>query len=404
MLADNWILPLAALFLLGLALELPALNALALAMGLLLWAASSWRKRALQGLSYTRRLHFSRGVLGEEIDVRIEVRNQKWLPMLWLIAADLWPRAVAPKEEAQLQESHIPKVGRLVNVFRLGPYSRTRRRYQIQLRERGVYPLGPVRLESGDPFGLYTGSVEAGGIDLVTVFPEAAPLPKMELPAASPFGERRVRRRLFEDPSRPMGIRDYQITDEFRRVHWPATAKTGRMQSKVYEPTSERMLVICLNTATSERHWEGVYPEVLEHLVRVAAAVSYQTTQEGYQVGLVSNGTMTNSDQPYRILPGRSKQQLSLLLTALAGVTPLVGLPFHRYLLKELPKLPYGTVLMVITAVVDGVLLETLMEAKRHGRKVVLLSVADEAPPHIPDIQTLHIPLVEEKAPKKGVL
>jgi len=195
-----------------------------------------------------------------------------------------------------------------------------------------------------------------------------------------------------------MGVREYQITDEFRRVHWPATARTGKMQSKVYQPTAERVMTICLNTATSERHWEGIYPDTLEHLVRTAAAVAYEASRDGYQVGMISNGTMTNSDQPYRILPGRSNQQLVYILTALAGVTPLVGLPFDRYLLRELPKLPYGIVMTVITAVVNDSLLGTLLEAKRHGRKIVLLSVADEAPPEVPGIANLHIPLVETEA------
>ncbi|MDA1330333.1 MAG: DUF58 domain-containing protein [Chloroflexi bacterium] len=395
MLADNWIIPLSILFLLGLALEIPVLTILALAMGLLLGAAAFWRDRVLNGVSYSRRLHFRRGFPGEDINVRIEVKNEKLLPIPWLIASDLWPRAAAPVGDDSLENSHLPGFGRLVNVLRMPPLGQVRREYRLRLEKRGVYPLGPVRLETGDPFGLYAAHKEAGEADTITIYPELADIRRFELPSASPFGERRVRRHLFEDPSRPMGVRDYQLTDEFRRVHWPATARTGKMQSKVYEPTAERVMVLCLNTATSKRHWEGVYPEILEHLVRTAAAVAYQVTQDGYQVGLVSNATMSNSDQPYRILPGRSNQQLALLLTALAGVTPLVGLPFHRYLLRELPKLPYGTVMLVITAVVDELLLETLFEACQHGRKVVLLSVAEEPPPTIKGIQTIHMPYQE---------
>lgn len=398
MLADNWILPLSAIFLLGLALDLPPLSILALGMAALLWAAAAWRKRVLEGIEYSRRLHFTRGFTGEKIDVRIEVRNKKLLPLLWLTTADLWPHAVGPEEDGLLQESHLHGVGRLVNIFRLPPFGSARRNYRVNLRKRGVYPLGPARVESGDPFGLYTVSKDIGDRDRITVYPEMARLPQLEIPSAGPFGDKNIRRRLFEDPSRPMGVREYQITDEFRRVHWPATARSGKMQSKVYQPTAERVMTICLNTATSERHWEGIYPDTLEHLVRIAAAVAHQVSRDGYQVGMISNGTMTNSDQPYRILPGRSNQQLVYILTALAGVTPLVGLPFHRYLLKELPKLPYGIVMTVITAVVNDLLLETLLVAKRHGRKIVLLSVADEAPPEVQGITNLHIPLVEAEA------
>jgi uncharacterized protein (DUF58 family) len=395
LLADNWIIPLVSIFLLGLALDLPTLSIISLGMGLFLWIAALWRDRILNAVEYSRNLHYTRGFSGETIDVRINVRNKKLMPMLWLITSDLWPRPVGPENEDVLQESHMHGVGRLVNVFRLPSFGHAKRKYNLKLKSRGIYRLGPVRMESGDPLGLYTNNKEIGSKDLITVYPEMANLPQLDFPTASPFGDKRVFHRLFEDPSQPIGVRDYQITDELRRVHWPATARTGKMQSKVYQPTAERVMSICLNTATSERHWEGVYPDVLEHLVRTAAAVAHHATFEGYQVGLISNGTMTYSDQPYRILPGRSKQQLVHILTALAGVTPLVGLPFDRYLLKELPKLPYGIVMTVITAVVNDLLLETLFEARRHGRKIVLFSVAEEPPPDIQGMTMLHFPLEE---------
>jgi uncharacterized protein (DUF58 family) len=396
LLVDNWLLPLSAIFLLGLALDEPQLSIVSLGMGLMLWLANAWRKRSLDALEYIRHLHFTKGFSGESIDLRLDIRNKKWLPMLWLIASDLWPRSVAPENEGLLQDSHMHAVGRLVNVFRLPSFGFAKRSYRLLLRTRGIFPLGPVRLESGDPFGLDVVKKDVAGTDLVTVYPEMAKIPQLELPSASPFGNKRVLRRLFEDPSRPIGVRDYQNTDEFRRVHWSATARTGRMQSKVYQPTAERVMSICLNTATSARHWEGIYPDVLEHLVRTAAAVAEHATSQGYQVGLISNGTMSYSDQPYRILPGRSNQQLMYILTALAGVTPLVGLPFERYLLKELPKLPYGIVMTVITAVVNDLLLETLFEAKRHGRKIVLLSVAEDVPDPVSGFTMLHFPLNSE--------
>ncbi len=389
---DNWFLPLVGLFLAGLLLEIPSLSLLALGMGLLLALAYLWNRRVLDGVDYSRELHFSKGFPGEEIDIQVTAKNQKALPLFWLLVSDLWPKAVAPQSEQGLMESHIPELGRLANVFRLPPFGTSKLNYSVALRKRGVYPLGPARMESGDPFGINTNKKEIESKQFITVYPELGEIPHVDFPAASPFGDRKVELRLFEDPSQPIGVRDYQSTDEFRRVHWPATARTGKLQSKLYQPTAERVMTICLNTATSERHWEGVYPQLLEHLVETTAAVVYQAHREGFQIGLISNGSMQDSDQPYRILPGRSNQQLSYLLTALAGVTPLVGIPFAKYLLRELPGLPYGNVITILTAVVDDVLLETLLEAKRRGRTIKLISVASEPPPNIKGISTLHIP------------
>ena len=142
-----------------------------------------------------------------------------------------------------------------------------------------------------------------------------------------------------------MGVREYRPEDEFRRVHWPATARTGDIQVKIYQPTSTQVLMACMNSSTFPRHWEGVYPELLEYLIRVTASLLNLGMQNGYQVGLISNGTLANSDQPFRISPGRSQQHLAHILQALAGVTPLVSAPFERFLLREVPRVPFGSII-----------------------------------------------------------
>ncbi len=236
-------------------------------------------------------------------------------------------------------------------------------------------------LSSGDLFGIYSNEGKTGGTDRLIVFPALAPLDELVLPADNPFGDQNSRRRLYEDPSRPMGVREYQPEDSFRRMHWPATARTGQLQVKVFQPTSAKVMVLCLNVSTYHRYWEGVYPALLEHLLSVAATLLTQGVESGYRVGMISNGCLANSDQPFRIPPGRSAQQLAHLLQALAGVTPVVTAPFERFLLKEASQLTYGASLIVLTAINSTGLSETLIRLKRHERQITLLSIAETAPP-----------------------
>ena len=44
--------------------------------------------------------------------------------------------------------------------------------------------------------------------------------------------------RLYEDPTRIAGVRRYEAGDPLNRVHWRATARTGVLHSKVYEPST----------------------------------------------------------------------------------------------------------------------------------------------------------------------
>ena len=68
-------------------------------------------------------------------------------------------------------------------------------------------------------------------------------------PAGRPIGDVRMTHKLFEDPTRIAGVREYQYGDPLSRVHWKATARHGRMVSR--EDTWERSarLVILLDCA-----------------------------------------------------------------------------------------------------------------------------------------------------------
>ena len=389
---NRWLPILGIILIIGIILQLELLVALSTSLFVILGVAVWWQKHALDGVTYRRKLHYNRGFPGEKTSLQVEVENRKLLPLSWLRTQDPWARAVGPEDEEVMAPSHIPDRGFLTNVFSLRWFERARRTYSLQFRKRGIYPVGPVRLDSGDLFGFYEQHKESGPVEYLTVFPSLLPMPKTDLPAEDPFGDRRSRRRLFEDPSRPMGVREYRPEDSFRRVHWPATARTGQLQVKVFQPTSGQVMVVCLNVSTFARHWEGVYPELLEHLVQRAATLVDQGIQEGYKVGLIANGCLAHADQPFRIPPGRSTRQMATLLEALAGVTPVVTAPFERFILREAPRVPFGATLLLLTAVTTPELAQAILQLKRHERRITLISLALDPPPQIPGILSLHWP------------
>ena len=390
----SWWPFLVLIFVLAIFAQVYPLAAFTVMLAVISVTARWWQRHALDGVSYRRLLYFRRGFMGETIDIRLEVENRKFLPMPWLRIFDYVPNSVGPEDESQLQPTHMTEIGTLISLFSLRWYERDHRSYRLLLRKRGIYRLGPPQLESGDLFGLFEQEREDElTLDYLTVFPEPLPFEALRMPSEDPFGDRRARRRLYEDPNQPMGVREYQPDDDFRRVHWPATAHTGEIQVKVYRPVSAQVMVVCLNVTTMSRYWEGTDIEMLEYLVRATAALVQHGLQDGYRVGLVSNGCLAHADQPFRVPPGRSSEQLTHLLTALAGVTPFVSAPFDRFLLSEMPRLPYGATLVMVTTLVSPALAESLLRMHRHARRITLLVFGSQPPPHIPGITIHHLPL-----------
>jgi uncharacterized protein (DUF58 family) len=391
---SSWWPILALLFFIGILLKFYLLAAFAVMLFFVGALARWWQRHALDNVIFRRLPFYKRGFPGEEIPLKLEVENHKFLPLSWLRVRDSWPYVISPLDENLLLPTHDPRRGDMLNLFSLRWFERARRSYNLVLRKRGVYTLGPAKLESGDLFGLFDRAEDFKKLDYITVFPTPVPFERLRLPADDPFGDRRAVRRLFEDLNQPMGVRDYHPEDDFRHMHWPATAHTGELQVRVYQPVSAQVLVICLNVTTFKYHWEGVDPELLEHLVSVTASLVQRALEDGFRVGLLSNGALAHADQPFRVPPGRSPKQMAQLLETLAGVTPLVTAPFERLLVRDVPRLPYGARLLIVTATVTDELSSTLMRLKQHGRRITLLSFAEAAPREIPGVRVFHTPFV----------
>jgi len=393
MLERAWVPLLAFILVAGLFLRLPIWMTVATSLVVIMLIARLWQQHSLDNIIYHRRFHFTRAFPNERSSVRIEVENHKLLPISWLKAMDPWSKPVAPVDESDMGETFaIRNQVLLTNMYSLRWYERSQRSYELLFRQRGIYPVGPLRLISGDLFGMYENIRDFPNEEYLTVFPEILPLSALKLRAEDPFGDRRAQRRIFEDPNQVIGVRDYHPEDGFRKVHWPATARTGVLQARIYQPVSSQMMVVCLNVATTAHFWDGVITEMLEQLIKVAATLVYQGMQSGYAVGLISNGYLSHAGQPFRVSPGRTPAQLARLLQTLAGLTPLTTSSFEQYLMKSTSSLPYGATLVIVTALVTSDLAETLVRLERYRKHMTLISLEETPPPEIRGIQTIHLP------------
>ena len=387
-----WLRTAILLVCLGYLTESSGLLVLAAMTGVGVGSAWLWNRFALQRVTYRRRLSHSRGFPGEEAVCRVRVENRKRLPLPWLRIVDRWPLEVAPEDKSLLAPSHVSGFGNLHLVLSLGSRARVRRDVALSLRKRGHYLLGPAWLTGGDGFGLFQSETLLARKDRLVVFPRVSPLSELGFRPEDPFGVRPTRRRLFEDPLLPSGVRDYRPEDGFRRIHWPASARNGKLQSRVFQPVAGSDLILFLNAATYAQAWMGVDKEKLEQLVETTASMVYAAHQQGYRVGLVSNGSVARSGRPFRFAPSRAPGHLARLLEALAGLTYLVPTPFDRFLLRETPFLEYGASLVVITSVVDPGTLDAIARLRRRARRLTLVSLAVEPTPGAAGFDVIHLP------------
>ena len=68
------------------------------------------------------------------------------------------------------------------------------------------------------------------------------------------------------------------------------------------------------------------------------------------------------------------------ILELLAAVTAFAAQPIEELLLHESPRLPWGSTLLVVTAIAHEALLAALLDLQRAGRRVVLFTLAEKPP------------------------
>jgi len=385
-----WFEMAALLIIVGLIVREQAIFALAASILTVIPVAWWWKEISLRGVTYERHLDKRRTFPGEHVDMTVRITNRKLVPLSWLEISDEIPMSL-PLEQGLLMPTHAPRMGSLDHVVSLRWYERISRNYRLLCTKRGIYNLGRVHLRSGDLFTLFEEAEERQADERLIVFPRIWTLADLGLPSKELFGERKAHRRLIEDPLRTVGVRDHRPEDGMRRIHWKATAHRGDLQVRVFEPTATLDLVILLNVTTFEHHWQGVLPKLLEQTIEVAGSIAAWALGQRYKVGLVTNGCLVHSDQPARVPPGRSPEQLAAILEMLAGVTSFATASISRVLLRESPRLPWGATLVVVTAIVTDRLAEIMVNLRDAGRRLALISLEREPPPPLRGIASYHL-------------
>lgn len=405
-------------------LRQPLLLVIGLLGLLVVGMADIWINFCLRNLRYSRQLSEQRALFGEEITLSLSIENAKLLPLPWLEIEDSVPQALTFTGQ-RVRISLTTNRAVLENLFSPRWYERVTRHYTMRCMARGVHTFGPTVLRSGDVFGFQNRQETLANRQYLLVYPLVIPLTRFGLPARYPFGDYQAPRRLLEDPSRVIGVRDYMYGDDLRRVHWKATARTMQLQSKVYQPTTTYTLVLFLNVMAQLDAWFGFHPELTELAICATASVADWALDHGYAVGLYANTVMympelatslSTSDihslsttestvstarqgetareqrvdtvvaeqlkrRRIHLPPASNEEQRKRIMEALARVQSYFGNAIEDVIRTERMRLPAGATVVVVTSTVSEPLLDTLERVRQSGHAVTLLFIGDGPSP-----------------------
>ena len=171
-------------------------------------------------------------------------------------------------------------------------------------------------------------------------------------------------------------LREYGVDDEFRRIDWAATARSGKPIVRTYRAERNQTVLLLLD---SGRTMAGRVADVprLDHAMDAVMLLTSLATRLGDRAGLVA------FDREVRavVAPGHARDQLSRVTEAMYQLQPLLVESDYRGAFAEtLARFRRRAMLVVLTELAEQAVSETLLPALpliARDHLVVVASVAD---------------------------
>ncbi len=315
---------------------------------LLFFGSWVWSLLSMRGLSFKRSARTLRAQVGQVFEERFEIHNQNRFPRLWLEIRD---------------ESPLPGAdGSRVITMLAGKQERSYLA-RVRLIRRGVFPLGPTVLATGDLFGLFPVAQDISTQDSLLVYPMMVEIRGFPNPPGLLPGGEALRRRTHQITPNASGVRDYTTGDPLNRIHWLSTARRNRLIVKEFELDPLADVWIFLDGARdvqaalpqeqpdlyAKDFWARtgklpLPPSTEEYGVSIAASLVRDYLRRGRAVGLACAGQHLTL-----IAPDRGARQLGKILEALALTQAEGELPLRALIETQVKHMVRGSTVVLIT-------------------------------------------------------
>ena len=221
---------------------------------------------ALKKIKAERRASSTYVFISEPIEISLRVKNGSKFPFFLLKIVDMSNKegALFISENMNITTSLKPKEEIVL-------------KYKIEFRKRGIYYLKNVYFLSQDPFGIIEETIIKEIPLKIIVYPKRIPILSLPLSVRELLPTLRTNYKLLEDLNHIDGVREYIPSDSVRRIHWKASAHTGKLLVKKYEytATTKIHLFVDLNLSDeifAKKVWSSIRVRYEEYAIMASAS------------------------------------------------------------------------------------------------------------------------------------
>jgi hypothetical protein len=334
---------------------------------LLYYLVSMFDKAAFKNLKLERKLNEARVFQNEECSYIFEITNKKILPLTWIEIESNIPMEMTIKSQKLLNDN-LNNQSTHYMVSSLLWYQKLKRSYGVCFNKRGYYRLKDITVRTGDYFGLkkyekiYNLPIE------IIVYPIIKPIDTLVMEYKSLQGENLVHRWIMDDPTYFSGVREYTYREPLKMIHWMATARTGNIQVKQNQYTSDRSVIYILNVQCYEVFWRGNDSKMVDKLVEICSSYVENTQREGVACGFATNSSIPGEKfGTVMLAPSLVPGHFTHIFDCLAKTTPLRTVSIEDTINQVTSSLDRNTVICLITPFINKEILDSIENGNRKG-------------------------------------
>jgi uncharacterized protein (DUF58 family) len=186
--------------------------------------------------------------------------------------------------------------------------------YSVTPPARGDFRFGDVYARVRSPMGLVLRQGRIPAAATVSVYPNLRAVEEYDLLLKRAHlmrqGTRRVR--LTGGGREFAALRDYTPDDEYRMIDWKATARRGKVISRIYEAERSQDVLLLIDLGRLMRQ-EIAHTQKLDHVVNAALMLAHLVAEADDRVGLLTFAEAARAWLP----PRRGRAQANDILQAL---------------------------------------------------------------------------------------
>lgn len=241
------------------------------------WLISwGWARSIKNNLYVEREIRFGWAQVGDNLEERFSLFNKGIIPATWVEMID---RSTLPGYSAS-RATGIEARGK--NTWRTNGIC----------TQRGVYQLGGTTLKTSDPFNLYSVEIHHNEYKTIVIMPPVMPLEEIQVATSGWVGEGKLRPHMPEQTVSAVTVQEYQQGDSWKRIHWPTTARRGKLYTRVLDgsPANDWWIVLDADINAQFKHDQN---STLELGVILAASLIDRGLRARHSVGLLASGEKT---------------------------------------------------------------------------------------------------------------